>query len=209
MNDIFTARVAKRAKVMFSQAFVCPSPEGGEEVTMGLDHHHPPPTWDLVTTPHPPPGNWSPPPCPPPQPGTWSPPPAPPGTRSPPLPPPHLELAHHHHPPPPPGTWSPPPPPHPVKRRAVRILLECILVTFCMFRSRSNRGNFPLIIRQWMLRCFVAYQSRPLQEPGLTIAYVTPLISTGITINWPQINTINKFLKRRVTIQASLNWGRK
>ena len=35
-----TARVAKRAKVMFSQAFVCPSPGGGEDVTMG--HHHPP-----------------------------------------------------------------------------------------------------------------------------------------------------------------------
>ena len=68
---LFTARLAKRAKVMFSQAFVCPSPGGGEGGVAtpnasgqhlpppGTRSQHPPPprtwTWDLFTTPPSPP----------------------------------------------------------------------------------------------------------------------------------------------------------
>ena len=47
LTNIFTARVAKRARVMFSQAFVCPSP--------GHNTSLPPP--DQVTTPPPGPGH--------------------------------------------------------------------------------------------------------------------------------------------------------
>ena len=87
---IITARVAKRAKVMFSQAFVCPSP-GGRWPTMDQvttpppplwppfppwtrsQHLPPSPSWDQVTTP-----------------------PFPPGTRSQHLPPPTRTKSQHH-----------------------------------------------------------------------------------------------------------------
>ena len=108
MRYVYFHRPRSEAKVMFSQAFDCPSPEGGgggEEVTMELCHH--PLLRDLVTSPCPPPPNLGlGPPTPPPRdlvttpspPGTWSPPPAPLPTwdlvTNP--PPPHLGLGHHH-----------------------------------------------------------------------------------------------------------------
>ena len=139
---MFTARLAKRAKVMFSQAFVCPSPggEGGVATPNASGQHLPPPpspghghgtwsqqprslppprtwTWDLVTTPPSlPPRHGH---------GTWS--------QHPPSLPPDMDMGPGHNTPLPPnghGTWSQHhPPPHRTMRRwAVRILLECILV---------------------------------------------------------------------------------
>ena len=89
---IITARVAKRAKVMFSQAFVCPSPGGGgrcyTKCNMGPCHNTSPPHLGLghSTPPAPPPGTWS---LHSPPPGTWS-------LHS----PPHLGLGHSTPPPP-------------------------------------------------------------------------------------------------------------
>ena len=103
----------KQAKVMFSQASVCPT-QGGRWATR-----------DQVTTP----------PSPPPEPGhNTSPPPV---TRSQHLPPsPRDHIATHPPqdqvttPPPPPGTGHNTSPPGTMRRRAVRIVLECILVCF-------------------------------------------------------------------------------
>ena len=170
---LITARVAKRAKVMFLQVFVILSPTWGRggrcytKCNMG-----PNATWDQARTSTPPSG-----------PGQNIYPPPPPGTRSEHLPPPHLRLGHstpppphtwdlvtppppppphlrlgHSTPPPPPETWSlhptpppetwslhPTPPPQTTRRRAVRILLECILVlyysTFSNFcKNKSAHG---------------------------------------------------------------------
>ena len=129
-----TARVAKRAKVMFSQVFVILSPNGGgggRWATL-MVNHLPPPGWDQVTTPpsllpprmrpgyntSPPPPGWD-------QVTT----PSPPGSDQITTPPPPLQdktrLQHL----PPPGTMH---------RRAVRILLECILVyLFFAFYSQQ------------------------------------------------------------------------
>ena len=210
-KHIITARVAKRAKVMFSQAFVCPSPGGGGgrwhtkcNLGPGQNIYPPPPhlrlgqnvylsphTWDLVRMSTPPPETWSeclppphlrlgqnvypptwdlvrmstpPPPLGPgqnvypptwdlvristPPPGTRSeclPPPPPPETWSECLPPPpHLRLGQNVYPP----TWdlvrmsTSFPPPETTRRRAVRILLECILVKYILPTAREgNKGN--------------------------------------------------------------------
>ena len=72
-------------------------------------------------------------------PQTWQIPPIrqnPPQTRQTPPGPGSQDQAGTHYPPDPPGPGSPPPPPgrrlqHMVNERPVRILLECILVTFC------------------------------------------------------------------------------
>ena len=97
-RQLITSRVVKRAKVMFSQAFVCPSPGGGRCYTkcnMGpvFQNIYPPPLRLGHSTPPPPPGTWSLHPLPP---GTWS------------LHPPNLGLGHST-----PPTWdlvTPPPP---------------------------------------------------------------------------------------------------
>ena len=129
---IITARLAKRVKVMFSQAFVCPSPGEGGVATPNASGQHLPPspprtwTWDLVTTPPSPPPDM--------EPGHNTPLPPDmdmgPGHNTP-LPP-NMDMGPGHNTPPP-QTWtwdlvSTPPPPQTMRRRAVRILLECILV---------------------------------------------------------------------------------
>ena len=114
---IFTARVAKRAKDVITG--ICHSVifGGGEGGVV---------TWDMVTTP-----------APLPPPGTWSqhPPPLPHlghGHNTPAaLPPPHLGHGHNTRRPPPHlghGHNTRPLPPGTMRRRAVRILLQCILV---------------------------------------------------------------------------------
>ena len=148
LQFIITARVAKRAKVMFSRVCVTHSVQrgggGGGEVGNTKGHNttlpppgtrsqHLPPPWDQVTTPPPPgPGHNTPP--------SWdqaTTPPPPPKTRSqhlpPSLPPPPGSGHNTSLPSPPPGpghnnSLPPPPPPGTMRRRAVRILLECILV---------------------------------------------------------------------------------
>ena len=92
-SPIFTARVAKRAKVMFSQACVTSTLGGGGG--RGAQHQ------------------WS---------TTSLPPSLPPGPGHNTSLPPHTRTRSQHLPLPPPGT---------MRRRAVRILLECILVSIC------------------------------------------------------------------------------
>ena len=110
---VFTARVAKRAKVMFLQVFVILSPNGGGGRWATLMFNHLPPPQDETRSEHLPP---------PPRMGPglniYAPPPQD-GTRS-------EHLPH----PPKNGTRSEhlPPPTRTMHRRAVRILLECILV---------------------------------------------------------------------------------
>ena len=132
---LITARVAKRAKVIISQACVTSTPGGGGEggVDQGPGHNTPLPPPDMVTTPpslHPPPPpgpghNTSLPPSPPrlghntPSPRTWSQHPLPSRTWSQ-HPPPPIDLVTTPPPPPrghghntslPPATWSQHPPP--------------------------------------------------------------------------------------------------
>ena len=102
-DAFFTARVAKRVKVMFSQASVCPTLGGGGRWSTPKVNHHPPGTWS-TTTPSPP--------------GHGQPLPPPPGTWSTTTPSPQdmvnhypLRLGHGQPPPPPPGTWSTTTPP--------------------------------------------------------------------------------------------------
>ena len=138
---LITARVAKRAKVMFLQACVTHSVQlqgggGGRwhtKCNMGPGQNvYPPPGTRSECLPPPPLG-----------PGQNVYPP-PPGTRSECLSPPPPGPGQNVYPPPPPPPWdqvrmstpSPPgtrseclpPPPKTTRRRAVRILLECILV---------------------------------------------------------------------------------
>ena len=86
LHDIITARLAKRAKVMFSQAFVCPSPGRGGAGREVLQHQMP---LDNTSLP-PPPGHG---------PGTWS-------QHTPTPPPPDMDMGPGHNTPSPPRTWT-------------------------------------------------------------------------------------------------------
>ena len=120
MIGVITARVAKRAKVMFSQACVTSTQEG----------------WAIPKVYHLPPSSWTTPPSPP-----------PPRSDQVTTPPPLARVKGHNTsslPPPPPtlarvkGHNTSLPPPGTMRRSAVRILLECILVCY-MYLNRDNK----------------------------------------------------------------------
>ena len=136
----FTTRVAKRAKVMFSQAYVTHSGQRGVIGEVGDTKGHTPPPRDQVATSPSPQDQVTTPPhlnqvtTPPPPPGPDH--NIPPRTRSQHLPPPWdqvttpppLEPGHNTSLPPQARTQHLPPPQGTMRRRVVRILLECILV---------------------------------------------------------------------------------
>ena len=104
-----TAHVVKRAKVMFSQAFVCPTRGWGRR-------------WTAPKVNHLPPGH---------------------GQRSQHLPPPRVKG---HNTSPHPGLKVTTPPPGTMHRRAVRILLECILVILYIL----NDVYYFIFSKQWI-----------------------------------------------------------
>ena len=120
LMHLITARVVKRAKVMFSRASVCPTPGGVDNTPLVTGHNT----------------------CPPP-------PPPPPPRQS------HSTSR--------PGHRSQHFPPGTMHRRAVRILLECILVTY----SGNSQGNLNDIEIEYRVEHQAKFLLKTQQAPTL------------------------------------------
>ena len=139
--------------ICLSNSGICLSNSGGGRSGPGTWSQHPPPSWDLVTTPLPPQDLVT---TPPPLPRTWSQYPLGPGHNTPSPPPPGpghntpLPLGPGH---------NTPCAPHAMRRWAVRILLECILVVQLNFRPVRRRewilgSPEKLVMRSIIRKCF-------------------------------------------------------